>query len=242
MDPPKSTQHSKKEILKQPVSCPWVTVQPYPSSPLSNKNRSCGQKRNSNVQINNCLNNHWNNGSTSIDSTKMFKKSSFCSMQQSSSQFFHFLRLMQLFPQTHPATLHTVLYLCKNDFFCAIDKLLYAKRCKMLYNSRRSQLQQHKTQGKSASLGVSSPLMGPSTLTSQKRSYLKSQMTSEDICREVKLSKVGEHNNENYNLVAEEKEGLKLKTQESETRSGESMHVFGVLCSNDNSRVRVDLG
>lgn len=45
---------------------------------------------------------------------------------------------MQLFPETHPATLHTVLTLCKNDFFCAVDKLLYAKRCKALYN--RSQI------------------------------------------------------------------------------------------------------
>lgn len=54
------------------------------------------------------------------------------SIQQSSSQFFYFLRLMQLFPDTHPATLHTVLTLCKNDFFCAVDKMLYAKRCKLL--------------------------------------------------------------------------------------------------------------
>ncbi|KAG5888063.1 hypothetical protein JTB14_010039 [Gonioctena quinquepunctata] len=56
------------------------------------------------------------------------------SLQQSSSQFFYFLRLMQLFPETHPATLHTVLCLCKNDFFCAVDKLLYARRCKALYS------------------------------------------------------------------------------------------------------------
>ncbi|CAH0559522.1 unnamed protein product [Brassicogethes aeneus] len=60
------------------------------------------------------------------------------SMQQSSSQFFYFLRLMQLFPDTHPATLHTVLTLCKNDFFCAVDKLLYAKRCKVMYNRRQN--------------------------------------------------------------------------------------------------------
>lgn len=45
---------------------------------------------------------------------------------------------MQLFPETHPATLHTVLTLCKNDFFCTVDKLLYAKRCKALYH--RSQV------------------------------------------------------------------------------------------------------
>lgn len=37
---------------------------------------------------------------------------------------------MQLFPDVHPATLHTVLSICKNDFFSAVDKILYAKRCK----------------------------------------------------------------------------------------------------------------
>lgn len=63
------------------------------------------------------------------------------SIQQSSSQFLHFLRLMQLFPDVHPATLHTVLVLCKSDFFCAVDKLLYAKRCKQMYNNRRSAFQ-----------------------------------------------------------------------------------------------------
>lgn len=60
------------------------------------------------------------------------------SLLHSSSQFFYFLRLMQLFPETHPATLHTVLTLCKNDFFSTVDKLLYAKRCKSLYH--RSQV------------------------------------------------------------------------------------------------------
>lgn len=38
---------------------------------------------------------------------------------------------MQLFPDTHPATLHTVLMLCKNDFYSAVDKMLYAKKCKL---------------------------------------------------------------------------------------------------------------
>lgn len=41
---------------------------------------------------------------------------------------------MQLFPETHPATLHTVLTLCENNFFRAVDKLLYAKHCKKMYN------------------------------------------------------------------------------------------------------------
>lgn len=50
---------------------------------------------------------------------------------------------MQLFPDTHPATLHTVLTLCKNDFFCAVDKLLYAKRCKALYNRSQVMLKKH---------------------------------------------------------------------------------------------------
>lgn len=59
-------------------------------------------------------------------------------IQQSSEQFFNFLRLMQLFPDVHPATLHTVLVLCKNQFFCAVDKLIYAKKCKEMYSNRSS--------------------------------------------------------------------------------------------------------
>lgn len=59
-------------------------------------------------------------------------------LQHSSSQFFHFLRLMQLFPDVHPATLHSVMSLCKNDFFGAVDKLLFAKRCKNYYINQRT--------------------------------------------------------------------------------------------------------
>lgn len=44
---------------------------------------------------------------------------------------------MQLFPDVHPATLHSVMILCKNDFFGAVDKLLYAKRCKSYYMNQR---------------------------------------------------------------------------------------------------------
>lgn len=45
---------------------------------------------------------------------------------------------MQLFADVHPATLHTVLILCKNDFFRAVDKLLFAKRCKQLYSNKKN--------------------------------------------------------------------------------------------------------
>lgn len=52
---------------------------------------------------------------------------------------------MQLFPDVHPATLHSVMTLCKNDFFGAVDKLLYAKRCKNYYMNQRGNYQQTKT-------------------------------------------------------------------------------------------------
>ncbi|XP_057665500.1 uncharacterized protein LOC130899520 [Diorhabda carinulata] len=92
---------------KQPISCPWNSVQPYP---------------NTTSKIN-------QEPSTSCSSNDK----SFPSIQQSSTQFFYFLRLMQLFPETHPATIHTVLCLCKNNFFYAVDKLLYARKCKAIY-------------------------------------------------------------------------------------------------------------
>lgn len=47
---------------------------------------------------------------------------------------------MQLFPEVHPATLHTVMTICKNDFFSTVDKLLYAKRCKDFLLKRRQAL------------------------------------------------------------------------------------------------------
>lgn len=49
---------------------------------------------------------------------------------------------MQLFPDVHPATLHTVMTICQNNFFAAVDKLLYAKKCKEVYNSRKTLFQQ----------------------------------------------------------------------------------------------------
>ncbi|KAJ8921995.1 hypothetical protein NQ315_008633 [Exocentrus adspersus] len=114
-------QNSQKPFCRQPITCPWDTNQPYPST--LNKNRACdptGAKTMLNIPF-------------TVEPRSINEKT--CpSLQHSSSQFFYFLRLMQLFPETHPATLHTVLSLCKNDFFCAVDKLLYAKRCKALYS------------------------------------------------------------------------------------------------------------
>lgn len=72
------------------------------------------------------------------------------SLQETSTQFFHFLRLMQLFPDVHPATLHTVLNLCKHDFFAAIDKLLYAKKCKQVFTSRQKDTQKCSSTGTNA--------------------------------------------------------------------------------------------
>lgn len=63
-------------------------------------------------------------------------------VQCSSSEFFHFLRLMQLFPEVHPATLHTVMTMCQNNFLAAVDRLLYAKKCKELHNRRNHYHQQ----------------------------------------------------------------------------------------------------
>lgn len=71
----------------------------------------------------------------SLDETKTAE------FKNSSSEFFHFVRLMQLFPSVHPATLHTVMTMCKSDFFVAVDRLLYAKRCKELYDTKRRMFQ-----------------------------------------------------------------------------------------------------
>ena len=138
-------QKTQKIFRMQPILCPWITSQPYHSS-LWSKNRS------SNPSDPSLANRFLNNPLVKL---LVLNLTSICiyyfqinrqmplgmprsqdkplpSIQQSSSQFFYFLRLMQLFPDTHPATLHTVLVLCKNDFFCAVDKMLYAKRCKLL--------------------------------------------------------------------------------------------------------------
>ncbi|VEN40214.1 unnamed protein product, partial [Callosobruchus maculatus] len=113
-----------KTCYSQPVmSCPWMAQQPHGASP--GLSRSCEQS--SSRQMPSPL---------APDPTARADRplAAPSSLQTSSSHFFYFLRLMQLFPDTHPATLHTVLTLCKNDFFRAVDKLLYAKRCKTLYS------------------------------------------------------------------------------------------------------------
>ncbi|CAG9853987.1 unnamed protein product [Phyllotreta striolata] len=107
-----TTEKEQKLFCKQPISCPWNTIQPYP--PTTEKDEPTARSEKSNDK-------------------------SCPSIQQSCNLFFYFLRLMQLFPDTHPATLHTVLCLCNNNFFYAVDKLLYARKCKSLYNhSQRS--------------------------------------------------------------------------------------------------------
>nr|CAI5855947.1 unnamed protein product [Callosobruchus analis] len=114
-----------KTCYSQPVmSCPWMAQQPHGASP--GISRSCDQSSSRNMQP----------SSIAPDPTARSDRplGAPSTLQTSSSHFFYFLRLMQLFPDTHPATLHTVLTLCKNDFFRAVDKLLYAKRCKTLYS------------------------------------------------------------------------------------------------------------
>ncbi|XP_044756376.1 uncharacterized protein LOC123314956 [Coccinella septempunctata] len=210
MNRPKISQQPKRDTLKPPVACPWVANQPYPS-PLTNKNRNSSQRRNSNMQTNNCLNNHWEGSSPQNGCTQQNENSSFCSMQQSSNQFFLFLRLMQLFPHTHPATLHSVMYICKNDFFCAIDKLLYAKRCKILYNNRRNQIQQRVNEKFTVINHIQSP-----EVNHIKRSFTKSRTDEENECdREAKVMKMNveevrvEELGENVNEVARS-DGVKI--------------------------------
>ncbi|XP_072390010.1 uncharacterized protein [Diabrotica undecimpunctata] len=112
--PTEKTATKKHQTLfnNQPVTCPWNSVQPYTNATSRNHTEP----------------------STSCNN----KDKAIPTIQQSSSQFFYFLRLMQLFPETHPATIHTVLTLCNNSFFQAVDKLLYAKKCKALYNRNQS--------------------------------------------------------------------------------------------------------
>ncbi|KAF2884544.1 hypothetical protein ILUMI_21637 [Ignelater luminosus] len=148
MDTSNSQTTTPKTLPNQSVFCPWTSRAPITSSNairygiqkpeeqanieiLSQNHLTCQHK----LLNQSCLNNH-----QMTDGCANSMKPS-ASIQQSSSQFFHFLHLMQLFPDVHPATLHTVLVLCKSDFFRAVDKLLYAKRCKQIYNKRRSVLQ-----------------------------------------------------------------------------------------------------
>ncbi|XP_066150148.1 uncharacterized protein [Euwallacea fornicatus] len=103
----------------QPIMCPWVSSQPYPSAELLKNKLDHLSKKHS---ANNSSKKPENLSSTSC--ATLWKSSS-------STHFFYFLRLMQLFPDTHPATLHTVLTLSGHNFFFAIDKLLYAQKCKI---------------------------------------------------------------------------------------------------------------
>lgn len=108
----------------QPILCPWVTCQPYPST-QEIKNKLNEFVKNYGSAVNNS-----SSKKTSSSDAVTFNPYTPPGQQSSSTHFFYFLRLMQLFPDTHPATLHTVLTLSKNNFFYAIDKLLYAKKCK----------------------------------------------------------------------------------------------------------------
>ncbi|CAG9823516.1 unnamed protein product [Phaedon cochleariae] len=117
--------HNYKVVFKKPISCPWSNLQPCPSS--LNKNRPGDLSTTETTNI----------GDISTAPSVSTDKSP-SSLHQSSSQFFYFLRLMQLFPETHPATLHTVLSISKNDFFSAVDKLLYARRCKSLFTRNQT--------------------------------------------------------------------------------------------------------
>lgn len=136
-----------KPLSNQPVYCPWTSKAPFTST-IGMKNgqsemvchnglsSSCGNL--TTAQIVNA-----NNGQQVSANKFLNMPRQETPIQQSSSQFFHFLRLMQLFPEVHPATLHTVMSLCQNNFFAAVDKLLYAKKCKEVYNSRKSLYQRY---------------------------------------------------------------------------------------------------
>lgn len=107
------------------------------------------------------------------------------SIQQSSSHFFYFLRLMQLFPNIHPATLHTVLVLCNNDFFPTVDKLLYAKK---LMCSKKN-LVQKKQQNKNFFYGTEGEMTNLITRdfqTCQNNYIIKKQATNViDIAKKI---------------------------------------------------------
>ncbi|KAK4882816.1 hypothetical protein RN001_006135 [Aquatica leii] len=134
-----------KSLSNQSVFCPWTSRAPLTSTPALRFNAKTTQPNNSGLpqismpcqhdMVNTCPSNHQIHCE---QSTIPFQ-----SIEQSTNLFFHFLRLMQLFPDVHPATLHTTLVLCKNNFFCAVDKLLYAKRCKAVYNEQKQFI--HKT-------------------------------------------------------------------------------------------------
>nr|XP_022903814.1 uncharacterized protein LOC111416098 isoform X1 [Onthophagus taurus]XP_022903815.1 uncharacterized protein LOC111416098 isoform X1 [Onthophagus taurus] len=55
--------------------------------------------------------------------------SSWCLKTKPTITYFNnFVRLMQLFPEMHPASLHTALSMCKNEFVSSVDRLLYVRK------------------------------------------------------------------------------------------------------------------
>ncbi|GJQ77102.1 hypothetical protein Trydic_g23672 [Trypoxylus dichotomus] len=127
-----SSQRIVKPYLNKPVNCPWTSRAPLTSTGnlRSSETNPEGTRASNEASI---FKEHCNNGGVSNGFGSKYRE---CH-RASSTQFFHFLRLMQLFPEVHPATLHTVMTLCKNDFFSTVDKLLYAKKCKDLVLKRR---------------------------------------------------------------------------------------------------------
>ncbi|KAB0802635.1 hypothetical protein PPYR_04821 [Photinus pyralis] len=99
-----------KLLPSQNMNCPWISRAPF-SSPID-------------LRIENTTANY----KRKLSMDPPCEKIPCVAVQHSSNLFLHFLRLMQIFPEIHPATLHTTMVLCKNNFFCAVDKLLYAKK------------------------------------------------------------------------------------------------------------------
>ncbi|XP_060524231.1 uncharacterized protein LOC132700733 isoform X2 [Cylas formicarius] len=135
-------------FLNRPLQCPWITSQPYHFAFAFKNNPNELEKKNQ------LVNNSMNTEST-VDACRPLSHET--PIQQSSSHFFYFLRLMQLFPDTHPATLHSVLTLTKNNFFYAIDKLLYAKKCKSIYGKRHTRHSKNAGQNKMVNENYSRP-------------------------------------------------------------------------------------
>ncbi|XP_018331436.1 uncharacterized protein LOC108741225 [Agrilus planipennis] len=136
-------------LISQPLSCPWSSRAPTSSSSWLKGNggpsmtfKLDSTRLNRGIEISRplikmaCNNSHQLN----VHSYYPIPPSTCLPSQNSTTQFFHFFRLMQLFPEVHPATLHTVLFMCKNDFFCAVDKLLYIKRLRQVGNNKGKSL------------------------------------------------------------------------------------------------------
>ncbi|KAF5302647.1 hypothetical protein FQR65_LT08488 [Abscondita terminalis] len=133
-------------IPKQSICCPWTSRAPLAAAPSLRSNTKSNNGGRLSQSSKSCQHDVINAG-PSIHQINYQQSTAmpFPSIQQSSNLFFNFLRFMQLFPDIHPATLHTTLVLCKNNFFCAVDKLLYAKRCKAAYNEQKQFIQKTST-------------------------------------------------------------------------------------------------